>query len=136
MVEKGLRPTVVNVRRYRGGAGQWAWVFHRLSGLGVLLFLLLHILDTSTVHFAPSAYNFFVRLYQNPIFGIMEIGLGAALIYHALNGMKLVVLDFWPRLWEKHAAAQRLVWVLFAVLFVPMAGIMLYRIISHNLAGG
>ena len=45
------------------------------------------------------------------------------------------MLDFWPRLWEKHAAAQRLVWVLFAVLFVPMAGIMLYRIISHNLAG-
>ncbi len=136
MVEKGLKPTVVNVRRYRGGTGQWAWVFHRLSGLGVLLFLLLHILDTSTVHFAPGAYNFFVRLYKNPIFGVMEIGLGAALIYHALNGMKLVILDFWPGLWTRHEDAQRVVWVLFAVIFVPMAGVMLMRIVNHYIAGG
>lgn len=130
----GLR-SIEHIRRYRGGLGQWAWVLHRLSGLGVLLFLMLHIIDTSTVFFAPSAYNFFVRLYKNPIFGIMEIGLGAALIYHAVNGLKVVVLDFWPRLWQWHDRAQLAVWVTFTVLFVPMAALMLIRIINHNLAG-
>lgn len=133
MTETGLSPTVTNVRHYRGGAGQWAWVLHRLSGLGVLLFLMLHVLDTSTVFFAPGAYNFFVRLYQNPLFGLAEIGLGAALIYHAVNGLKLAVLDFAPHLWEWHGRAQKLVWVVFTVLFVPTAGIMLLRIINHNL---
>ena len=134
MSDKGLTTTVDNVRHYRGGGGQWAWVFHRVSGLGVLLFLMLHILDTSSVHFAPGAYNFFVRLYKNPLFGVAEIGLGAALIYHALNGLRLVVLDFWPRLWERQEQAQRLVWVLFTVIFVPTAGIMLLRIINHYAA--
>ena len=134
MSDKGLSTTVVNVRHYRGGAGQWAWVFHRVSGLGVLLFLMLHILDTSTVHFAPAEYNFFVRLYKSPLFGLAEIGLGAALIFHALNGLRLVVLDFWPRLWEWQEQAQWIVWVLFAVIFVPMAGIMLLRLINHYAA--
>jgi succinate dehydrogenase / fumarate reductase, cytochrome b subunit len=132
MTERGLR-SVDNIRHYRGGTGQWAWVLHRLSGLAVLLFLMLHILDTSTVYFAPAQYNFFVRLYQNPIFGIMEIGLGAALVYHAVNGLKVVVLDFWPRLWEWQEQAQLVVWVLFTVIFVPAAGIMLSRIINHYL---
>ena len=131
MNDKGLTTTVTNVRHYRGGGGQWAWVLHRLSGLGVLLFLMLHILDTSTVHFAPAQYNFFVRLYQNPLFGLAEIGLGAALIFHALNGLKLVVLDFWPRMWRWQDRAQQVVWVLFVVLFVPMAGIMLTRLVTH-----
>ena len=132
MIDQGLKPTVKNVGHYRGGAGQWAWLFHRVSGLGVLLFLMLHIIDTSTVYFAPGAYDFFVRLYKNPLFGLSEIGLAAALIYHAANGLKLVVLDFWPRLWPWHDRAQLVVWWLFAVLFIPTAGIMLYRIIGHS----
>lgn len=131
MIQEGLKRTVVNVRHYRGGAGQWAWVFHRLSGLGVLLFLMLHIIDTSTVFFAPAEYDFFVRLYKSPFFGLSEIALAAALIYHAVNGLKLVVLDFWPRLWPWHDRAQVVVWVLFGLLFVPTGSIMLIRIIQH-----
>lgn len=131
MIDKGLKPTVTNVRHYRGGAGQWAWVFHRISGLGVLLFLMLHIFDTSTVYFAPGAYNFFVRLYKNPLFGLSEIALAAALIFHAVNGLKLVILDFWPRLWKWHDQAQVAAWALFAILFVPTGSIMLMRIINH-----
>lgn len=100
----------------------------------MLLFLLLHILDTSTVYFAPAGYNFFVKLYKNPLFGLAEIGLAAALVYHACNGMKLIVLDYRPELWEKHQQAQLIVWVLFVVIFVPIGGIMLFRLIQHNFA--
>ena len=100
----------------------------------MLLFLLLHILDTSTVYFAPAAYNFFVRLYKNPLFGLAEIGLAAALVFHSLNGLKLIVLDYRPSLWEKHQQAQVIVWVLFVVIFAPIGGIMLARIINHSVA--
>lgn len=134
MQAPGLKRSVNNLRHYRGGIGQWAWIFHRVSGLAVLLFLMLHVIDTSTVYFAPAGYNFFVRLYQNPFFGLAEIALGAALIFHAVNGIKVVVLDFSPRLMEYQRQAQLIVWVLFVVLFVPTAGIMLSRLISHYLA--
>ena len=125
--------SLAELTRYRGRYGQWSWALHRISGLGVLLFLVLHILDTSTVYFAPSAYDFFVALYKHPLFGIGEIIIGACLIFHALNGLRIVIMDFWPHLWEKQPQAQRLVWVLFAVLFVPTAGIMLFRIIRYAL---
>jgi succinate dehydrogenase / fumarate reductase cytochrome b subunit len=131
MTAPGLKRSVVNLRYYRGGTGQWAWIFHRVSGLGVLLFLMLHVLDTSSVYFAPAEYNFFVRLYKSPLFGLAEIALGAALIFHAVNGLKVVILDFWPRLWPYQKQAQRIVWALFVILFVPMAGIMLSRLIIH-----
>jgi len=133
MLNRGLRSVLI-LPRYRGGAGQWAWVLHRVSGLGVLLFLMLHILDTSTVFFASTAYEFFVRLYKNPIFGLAEIALGGALLFHALNGVRVSVMDFWPHLWRRHAEAQRLMWILFTVIFVPAAGIMLVRIIRYAFA--
>ncbi len=130
MISQGLR-SVVEVARYRGRFGELDWVLHRLSGLGVLAFLLLHIIDTSTVYFAPSAYTFFVTLYKNPFFGIAEIILGAAVIYHALNGLRVVIMDFWPGLWDKQPLARRWVWAGFVILWVPTAAIMGTHIVQH-----
>ncbi len=132
MVSEGLR-SVIEVARYRGRFGQLEWAFHRISGLGVVLFLLLHIVDTATVYFAPSAYIFFVTLYKNPFFGLAEIALAAAVIYHAMNGLRVVIMDFWPHLWEKQPQARWLVWIAFVVLWVPTASIMFRNIVVHTL---
>jgi succinate dehydrogenase / fumarate reductase cytochrome b subunit len=130
MVSNGVR-SVVEVARYRGRFGQLAWALHRLSGLGVVLFLLLHVVDTATVYFAPQAYVFFVTLYKNPFFGLGEIVLAAAVIYHAMNGVRVTIMDFWPRLYDRQPQAVWFVWIAFAILWVPTAGIMLDHIIIH-----
>ncbi len=130
MVSEGLR-SVVEVARYRGRFGQLQWALHRLSGLGVVLFLSLHVMDTATVYFAPSAYLFLVTIYKNPLFGLLEIGLAAALIYHAMNGLRVTIMDLFPRLWEKQAQARYLVWAAFVVLWVPTATVMFRNIVLH-----
>ncbi len=130
MVSEGLR-SVVEVARYRGRFGQLQWALHRLSGLGVVLFLSLHVLDTASVYFAPSAYIFFVNLYKNPFFGLLEIGLAAAVIYHAMNGLRVTIMDFWPQLWVKQPQARFLVWLAFAVLWIPTAVVMFRNIVLH-----
>jgi succinate dehydrogenase / fumarate reductase, cytochrome b subunit len=135
MVSHGLR-SVVEVARYRGRFGQLDWMAHRLSGLGVLLFLLVHIVDTATVYFAPAAYDFFLTIYKNPIVGLTEIALAGAVIYHAFNGLRVVIMDFWPRLWEKQPQARRLVWLAFLIVFIPTAAIMFVRIVQHALPSG
>ena len=129
---RGLSSTP-EVARYRGRFGQLDWVLHRVTGLGVVLFLLIHVLDTSTVYFWPAAYDFFLTIYKNPIFGLGEVALGGALVFHAVNGVRVTVMDFWPRLWEKQPQARWLVWIGFALLFIPTAGVMFSRIIAHNL---
>jgi succinate dehydrogenase / fumarate reductase cytochrome b subunit len=130
MVSEGVR-SVVEVARYRGRFGQLLWAFHRLSGLGVVFFLSLHVIDTATVYFAPSAYTFFTDLYKNPVFGLLEIALAAAVIYHAMNGTRIAIMDLWPSLWQKQPQAQYLVWGAFVVLWVPTAAIMFRNIVLH-----
>jgi succinate dehydrogenase / fumarate reductase, cytochrome b subunit len=82
--------------RYRISWAQLAWFGHRLSGIGVLVFLLLHIVETATVAFGPEVYDFTQTLYHNLPVRLGEILLMAALVYHALNGLKVTVMDFWP----------------------------------------
>jgi succinate dehydrogenase / fumarate reductase, cytochrome b subunit len=106
---------------YRGREGMWSWVAHRISGVLIFLFLFAHILDTSLVRVSPDAYNDVIGLYKNPVVGLGETGLVAAVIFHALNGLRIIAVDFW----SKGPKYQRLMfWVVvggFVVLFVPFA---------------
>jgi succinate dehydrogenase / fumarate reductase cytochrome b subunit len=109
---------------YRGGIGQWAWIFHRLTGIGVLAFLMIHILDTALIILGPDWYNRMIRIYRLPLFGLGEIALFGAVLYHALNGLRIVVIDFWPKTTRYHKAMWWMVLAVFVAVFVPVAGIM------------
>lgn len=114
---------------YRGGTGQWAWILHRVSGVAVLLFLLLHILDTALIVFGPRWYNAVVVLYRHPVFRVGEVGLAAAVLYHALNGIRITLVDFYPE-WGIHQRQLFYAVVgLFVLLFIPSAYWMLKSLI-------
>ncbi|HXE74687.1 MAG TPA: succinate dehydrogenase, cytochrome b556 subunit [Candidatus Xenobia bacterium] len=110
---------------YRGGAGHWAWILHRLTGLGVLLFLLIHIVDTGLVLFGAEIYDKVMKIYARPLFRVGEVGLAAAVLYHALNGIRITILDFWPELSGRQRELFYAAMVVFALLFVPSAYLML-----------
>ena len=76
-----------------GYPGQWAFVLNRLTGLGILGFLLVHILDVALVPAAPDLYQRTVAGYALPYLVPMEILLVTAVIYHALNGLRLIALE-------------------------------------------
>lgn len=81
---------------YQLSWAQLAYLGHRLSGVGVLIFLFLHVVETATVTLGPDAYNFTVGLYRNLPVRLGEILLMAALVYHSLNGLRVILMDFWP----------------------------------------
>ena len=118
--------TVKETLRYRGAIGQWSWVLHRLTGIGVVLFLALHVIDTSWAVFYPDLYVKAIAAYQSPIFTIGEFGLVFAVVYHAFNGLRIVVFDNKPELWKYQAQAAIGVLVLtllvLAPVFLGMAG--------------
>ena len=80
---------------YRGRGGQWAFVAHRVSGFLVFFFLLLHIVDVATVRW-PAVYDEIHRLYGNVLLRMFEVGLLLALLFHTLNGLRIVAVDFFP----------------------------------------
>ena len=81
---------------YKGSPGQWSWLAHRITGLAVILFLFAHVVDTAVVGWGPEAYNRVVDVYHNWVVKLMELGLVAAVLYHAINGTKIMLFDFWP----------------------------------------
>jgi succinate dehydrogenase / fumarate reductase cytochrome b subunit len=110
-----------DVAAYRGGEGHWSYILHRLTGVGVLLFLLIHILDTALIGWGPDVFNKVMALYRHPLFRVSEIGLFAAVLFHALNGLRIVVIDFWPGSTRYH---KKLFWaevVAFGLIMLPVS---------------
>lgn len=90
-------PTAPAGTLYRGREGMWSWVAHRITGVLIFIFLLVHVLDTSLVRVSPEAYNVVIESYKNPIVGLGEAGLVGAVLFHALNGLRVMAVDFWSR---------------------------------------
>lgn len=102
---------------YRGDPGMWSWVLHRISGATIFFFLFVHVVDTALVRVSPEAYNAVIETYKTPIVGLMEVGLVAAVLYHALNGIRVILIDFWA----KGVRYQRqMLWVVAGVFIAVM----------------
>jgi succinate dehydrogenase / fumarate reductase cytochrome b subunit len=82
---------------YRGKVGMWSWVLHRITGVAIFFFLLVHVLDTALVRLSPEAYNAVIGTYKTPLIGLAELGLVAAILFHALNGLRVILVDFWRK---------------------------------------
>lgn len=114
-----LVTTVTETLRYRGKIGQWSWVFHRTAGIGTLLFLVIHVIDTSWVTFAPELYEEAISIYQTPLFTIGEFFLVACVVYHAFNGVRIAIFDYRPDWWQYQARAATVVYLATLVVLVP-----------------
>jgi succinate dehydrogenase / fumarate reductase, cytochrome b subunit len=97
----------------------WSWVAHRITGVMIFFFLFAHVIDTAMVRVSPDAYNRAVETYKNPIVGVMEVGLVAAVVFHALNGIRVVLVDFWSKGTRYQRQMSYGVVALWVVLMVP-----------------
>jgi succinate dehydrogenase, cytochrome b556 subunit len=115
---------------YRGKVGMWSWVFHRISGVGIFFFLLVHILDTALVRVSPEAYNAVMASYKTPVIGIAELGLVAAILFHGLNGLRITAVDFWSQGIRYQAVLFWAIIVVTVVLVAAFTPLHLARVFS------
>ncbi len=104
---------------YRGREGMWSWVAHRVTGVLIFFFLLVHVLDTALVRVSPEVYDSVIATYKNPVVGLGEAGLVAAVLFHGLNGVRVMLVDFWARGTRYHRQMLWAVVGLWFVLLVP-----------------
>ena len=117
-------PKIVTPRRpagtvYRGREGMWSWVLHRITGVAIYFFLLVHLLDTALIRVSPEAYDAVISTYKTPIMGLGEIALVAAIGLHALNGLRIILIDF-TSFGTRHQKAM--FWVAIGLWVVLLAG--------------
>lgn len=126
-----LALTITETLRYRGKIGQWSWVLHRITGLGTLLFLFLHVIDTSWAVFYPELYQRAISQYQSPLFTAGEFALVACVVYHAINGFRIILFDWRPQWWRYQARAANIVLGATIILLIPTFGLMFAETIRH-----
>jgi len=94
----------------------------------IFFFLFAHVLDTALVRVSQSSYNSVIDSYKNPIVNFLELGLTAAIVFHAFNGLRIIAVDFWAK-GPKHQ--KRMLWIVVGTWLVLMAGVM-YPITAHS----
>ncbi|MHB1172861.1 MAG: succinate dehydrogenase, cytochrome b556 subunit [Lacisediminihabitans sp.] len=120
-------PRALRGTLYRGREGMWSWVLHRITGVAIFFFLLVHILDTSLIRVSPEAYNAVIGTYKTPIMGLGEAALVIAIGFHALNGLRIILVDFWS-VGNKH---QRLMfWIVVALWVILLIGFLPRHLIN------
>lgn len=79
----------------RGEANRLAFYTHRVSGIAIFAFLALHVIDVSLVAISADLYDDVHQLYGTTVMRVFECGLLFALLFHALNGLRLIAIDVW-----------------------------------------
>lgn len=113
---------------YRGGIGMWSWILHRVTGVGIALFLLIHIIDTVILGWSENLYNEIMNLYATPLFRIGEIILVAMVLFHALNGLRIILVNFWSKGAEYQKQLFYIELIIFVLIFIPAAFYMISSI--------
>jgi succinate dehydrogenase / fumarate reductase, cytochrome b subunit len=132
---EAVKLNVTGLTRYKGREGQLSFLLHRLTGLGTLLFLAIHILDTSTVYFFPGLYEHAIALYRTTPLMIGEMALVFSVIYHGVNGVRIAIFDlFFPGLWNISMQRRTAVWTLVIafLLWLPALYLMGRALLVHN----
>ncbi len=122
-----------NATVYKGRSGQWAFVAHRTTGFLVFMFLLLHIVDVSLINADVELYDEVHALYGNILLRIFECGLLLALLFHSLNGLRIVIVDFFPRAVSNEKALTAGVVALTLLAGVPGCLVILWPFIDGRI---
>ena len=122
-------------RLYRGDLGMWSWVAHRITGVLTFFFLFVHVLDTALVRVSPNAYDTVIETYKHPVMILFELGLLAAVLFHAFNGIRGMLVDVWSQGTKYQKPMLWTVIALWLVLMVPAAISMLTRAVTEIFGG-
>jgi succinate dehydrogenase / fumarate reductase cytochrome b subunit len=113
--------------RYQGKGPMLTYILHRIGGLGIVLFVSLHILASFLNQIYGSKAGLFINtIYENWIF---QIFIFFCALFHAINGLRIVILDLWPKLIEHQREAIWLEWM----AFLPIYSIAVFIIIRTAL---
>jgi succinate dehydrogenase / fumarate reductase, cytochrome b subunit len=123
----GLRRNVglLTGLRYQGEGPMLTFVLHRISGLGMVIFVAIHILAS---FLGGKSGAFANAIYAHWLFQLFVF---FCALFHAVNGLRITILDLWPKLLEYQREA---IWVEWAV-FLPVYGIAAIVIIQTALGG-
>ncbi len=108
---------------YKKGTGNRAWILHRITGIALIGYLFLHVYSLSPLTKGEAAFNLEMQTYSTPFFMVLEWFLFAFVLFHSLNGIRIVIVD-WADGARYHKQLYRFSWIIGIILFLAMGAIM------------
>lgn len=111
--------------RYKGQGPMLTFVLHRIGGLGMAIFITVHMLAS---FLGGKGGSFVNGIYESWAF---QVFIFFCVFFHAINGLRITILDLFPKMLDYQTEA---IWVEWAV-FIPVYCVAVYVIISTALGG-
>mgnify|MGYP003962414167 CR=1 FL=1 len=116
--------------RYKGGGPMLAWALHRISGLGMIIFISLHVVASFFTQQMGSDWAININIiYESPYFQLLIV---FTVLFHGLNGMRIIILDLWPKMLRYQREMTWLQWL----IFIPIYSLTIFIMLQRVLAGG
>ncbi len=106
--------------------GSWAWILHRLAGLALIFYITLHIWVINTLTKGSDTFNSVMDFLNSPLFKFLEVGLWGVILFHAFNGIRIIIIDF-----LEGAVSHKKIFYIFIIIAFLLWVIGGYRILSH-----
>ncbi len=108
--------------------GTFSYWVHRISGVGLSIYLIMHTIVLSSAISSPETFNERMGQVQNPFFAVLEILLIAGVVFHMLNGLRITMTDFF----DCSLSHKKLLWVAIVLFLLFMAVTIFYQIPKFN----
>jgi len=106
---------------YHPPEAQWLRRLHRLAGVGLFLFLALHIGQIWLMALGPGPFNAVAAILRQPPARLLDIALLFGVLFHAINGVRVSLLDVAPGLVRFERLSIYLALFGVALVFIPGA---------------
>lgn len=111
--------------RYRGGGPMLVWILHRISGLGMIIFVSAHVLLSFLfLQVGSDAADLLNTVYKSIYF---QVFIYFCVLFHSINGLRIIIQDFWPKSLEYQ---RELIWLEWLV-FIPIFGLTTFLMIQN-----
>ncbi len=110
----------------RRHVGMWAYALNRITGIGLVVYLYLHLGVLSLLSRGPEAWDSFVSLARSPYFLALDVVLLAGILVHGLNGMRIALTGF--GVWVKGQKALFAVLMLLAAVTLAVAALKIFGV--------
>lgn len=74
--------------------GMWAYVLNRITGIGLVVYLYIHLGVLSLLSRGPGSWDAFIAVARSPFFLTLDVILLAGILIHGLNGLRLALTGF------------------------------------------
>jgi succinate dehydrogenase / fumarate reductase cytochrome b subunit len=127
---KGFAGKFVDEARLNPNVGTFSYVLHRITGIGLAVYLVMHTWVLSSARTSPQAFTDRLGSVQTPLFHFLELFLSVAVFFHMFNGLRIIIADFFAAT-RNHKLFFWLAMLLFAVFIAWNIVAVLPKLLGH-----